>query len=41
MPRFTESDAEFAALEWLQQVGYTVVVGPDIAPGGSKAKEAL
>ena len=31
--RFTESDVEEAALEWLQEVGYTYVGGPDIAPG--------
>ena len=30
---FTESDVEEAALEWLQEVGYTYAGGPDIAPG--------
>ena len=32
MVHFTESDVEAAAIEWLQQVGYTYVGGPDIAP---------
>jgi type I restriction enzyme R subunit len=30
---FTESHVEEAALEWLQQVGYACVGGPEIAPG--------
>jgi type I site-specific restriction-modification system R (restriction) subunit len=30
---FTESTVKAAALDWLAEVGYTVLVGPDIAPG--------
>ena len=30
---FTESVVEEAALEWLQELGYDVAHGPDIAPG--------
>ncbi len=33
MPFFTESVVEEAALEWLSGLGYSVVNGPDIAPG--------
>ena len=33
--KFTESDVEDAALEWLASLGYTVLHGPDIAPDGS------
>ncbi|HET8523969.1 MAG TPA: type I restriction endonuclease, partial [Thermomicrobiales bacterium] len=36
--RFTESDVEEAALEWLGQLGWTVRYGPDIAPGGCHAE---
>ena len=32
MAKFTESEVEQAALEWLQQIGYEVLHGPDIAP---------
>jgi len=28
-----EETVELAALKWLQQVGYSYVGGPDIAPG--------
>ena len=35
---FTESDVEEAALEWLQEVGYTVTGGPGIAPGEPRAE---
>jgi len=38
MTKFTESDVEAAALEWLQEIGYTVVGGPDIAPGEPTAE---
>ena len=30
--KFTETDVELAALEWLGEVGYSYVGGPDIAP---------
>ncbi len=33
MPRFTESEAEEAALAWLETAGWAVAHGPDIAPG--------
>ena len=29
---FTESTVEQAALQWLAELGYTVLHGPDIAP---------
>lgn len=32
--RFTESVVEEAALEWLAEMGYTILAGPDIAPEG-------
>ena len=32
--RFTESDVEEAALNWLEQVGYEYVGGPEIGPDG-------
>lgn len=32
--KFTESHVEEAALEWLQDLGYGFLHGPDIAPGG-------
>ncbi|MCX5801834.1 MAG: type I restriction endonuclease subunit R [Candidatus Eisenbacteria bacterium] len=32
-PRFTESDVESAALSWLKELGYTILSGPEIAPG--------
>ena len=38
MPSSTESIVEEAALEWLQQVGYTTIGGPDIAPGEPAAE---
>ena len=44
MPSYIESDVEEAALEWLQQVGYIVVDGPDIVPnkpGTPGAKERV
>ena len=33
MPTFTESVVEDAALDWLHQLGYTILHGPAIAPG--------
>ncbi len=33
MSAFTESVVEEAALAWLRDLGYTVLHGPDIAPG--------
>ena len=33
MSRFTESVVEEAALEWLEEPGYAVLPGPDIAAG--------
>ena len=32
--KFSESQVEDAALEWLAQLGYTVLHGPDISPDG-------
>ncbi len=32
MAKFTESEVEEAALEWLESIGWRVVHGPDIAP---------
>ncbi|CAN5720856.1 type I restriction endonuclease subunit R [soil metagenome] len=31
---FTESVVELAALQWLGEIGYSVLHGPDISPGG-------
>jgi len=33
MAAFTESVVEEAALAWLKPLGYSVLHGPDIAPG--------
>jgi type I restriction enzyme R subunit len=33
MNHFTESIVEQAALAWLESLGYTILHGPDIAPG--------
>lgn len=30
--KFTESDVEQAAIEWLEAIGYTFLLGPEIAP---------
>jgi type I restriction enzyme R subunit len=30
--RFTESEVEEAALEWLEELGWDGVAGPDVAP---------
>ena len=40
MTRFTESEVEDAALEWLVGLGWTVAHGPDIAPGAPDAERA-
>jgi type I restriction enzyme R subunit len=36
--QFTESDVEFAALDWLRQIGYACASGPDVAPGEPAAE---
>lgn len=36
--RFTETDVELAALEWLSEVGYSYSGGPEIAPGENTAE---
>jgi type I restriction enzyme R subunit len=36
--RFTESNVEEAALAWLETIGYTVLSGPQIAPGEPAAE---
>ena len=36
--KFTEDDVELAALEWLGEVGYGYLGGPEIAPGESAAE---
>ena len=38
MTNFTESVVEEAALDWLHELGYTVVFGPTIAPGEALAE---
>jgi len=38
MARLTESDIEFAALGWLEGMGYRVLHGPEIAPGEPAAE---
>ena len=40
MTRFTESEVEDAALEWLAGSGWTVAHGPDIAPDAPGAERA-
>jgi type I restriction enzyme R subunit len=39
--RFTESVVEDAALAWLEALGYSVLHGPDISPGGDSLTPAL
>lgn len=34
MFKYNESELENAALEWLEEMDYTIVEGPDIAPNG-------
>ncbi len=38
---FAESIVEQAALAWLEDLGYAVVHGPDISPGGDTLTLAL
>ena len=40
MSTFTESVVEEAALAWLESLGYTILHGPDIAPGELRVREA-
>ena len=40
MTRFTESEVEAAALEWLDGLGWNVAHGPDIAPDAPGAERA-
>src|SRR3990167_10496599 len=32
MTKYTETDLELATLEWLEELGYSVIGGPEIAP---------
>ncbi len=41
MSQFTESIVEDAALAWLEALGYAVLHGPDISPGGNTLTPAL
>ena len=41
MSTFTESVVEQAALAWLHDLGYTIIHGPDIAPGEPFAEQFL
>ncbi|MBT9147184.1 MAG: hypothetical protein DDT32_00936 [Syntrophomonadaceae bacterium] len=41
MTVFTESTVEQAALAWLKDLGYLVLSGPDISPGGDALTPAL
>jgi len=34
MFKYNESELEVATLEWLEELGYDIVEGPDIAPDG-------
>lgn len=38
MRRFIESVVEQAALAWLESLGYTILHGPEIAPGEAMAE---
>jgi type I restriction enzyme R subunit len=38
MNHFTESEVEQAALAWLESLGYTILHGPDVAPGEPRVK---
>lgn len=40
MTTLTESIVEAAALAWLESLGYTVLTGPDVAPGEAGAERA-
>ncbi len=39
--RFTESIVEEAALAWLEGLGYTILHGPEIAPGEPFAERVI
>lgn len=40
--KYTESDLERALLEWLEELGYSIAFGPDIAPdGGSPERKSF
>jgi type I restriction enzyme R subunit len=39
--RFTESVVEEAALDWLEGLGYAVLPGPEISPGGDALTSTL
>ncbi len=36
--KYTESDFEEATLEWLQELGFNIAFGPDLAPEGESAE---
>lgn len=38
---FTEDVVEQAALAWFENLGYELVYGPDIAPGGENQLRAI
>lgn len=38
---FTESVVEQAALAWLESLDYTILSGPEIAPGESEAERIV
>lgn len=38
--KFTESDAEAAALDWFEELEYSTLFGPSIAPGEPRAERA-
>ena len=40
MSVLAESHVEEAALEWLTELGYSTVYGPDISPDGTKVERA-
>lgn len=39
--KYTESDLENAVLEWLEELGYSIAFGPDIAPDGESPEREL
>lgn len=41
MSQFTESIVEDAAFAWQESLGYAVLHGPDISPGGDTLTPAL
>ena len=38
---FTESVVEDAALEWFGELGYSILHGPEIAPGESESEREI